>query len=251
MKPFNYSSAEKIVLPVLFIFLISASVFYVILTRKHQKLRGIPLKIITICLILTEILKQVYYLSTNQYQKNFIPLWFCSLFMVLFLLSEFTPSKVAKNFKPMSFCFSFVFMILLICYPSWMWGASASGIFDGVPHFVQFNYHALLLAYFIYSLISLSYVPRRRDCLLLIICVLFYISYAVPAAISLNVNYEWLLYSIYPPFDKFRINHGQFAYLCGYVTIICLVACSILMFYYAIYQLIMIAKEARSGKNKL
>ena len=138
----------------------------------------------------------------------------------------------------MAVIYSLVLTILLIVNPYSMITYSTSNIFGYLPNFISFSYHFVVVAYLVYSIVNKSYVPRKRDCLLLIICLLVYISYAIPFAYINNANYANILYSSFSAVETFRLTYGQLAYNAAYLSVIIVGLCVLQLIYYGIYKLV-------------
>ena len=83
----NWSNINKIVLPiVLAIIIIIAAILGVLLKKKSEKIRAIPLQIIAGVILVLEIIKQVMALIDGYSMWTF-PLHYCSLFVFFFPFS--------------------------------------------------------------------------------------------------------------------------------------------------------------------
>lgn len=210
---FKWNSSDALALPIaLGLIIICAVVLWAILRNKSEKLRSLPLKILAVLIVFLEASKQIYYNVYQPFTYYILPLHFCSTFIWLMPLAQFTKGRVARFFKPMPLCYAIVVMVLIYAYPHVLLGDATSDIFGSFHNTHTFLYHHIIVAYFIFSFALKDYVPGKKDLLPLVAGVIFYAAYAIPAAYSLNVNYVNILTSDFAPFEWLRLNAGQAVY---------------------------------------
>lgn len=210
---FKWSESDKIAIPIMFLCIILICVgLYFIMKNKEDKIKRIPLKIICLALILLEIIKQLYFIIKGTYTVNHIPAHFCSLIVVIIALTEFLPKKLSKWLEVPSVVFPIIAIILVLVHPQSMIGSSSSKIFLDFPNFHAFIFHALVIAYPIVKLTIIRFDLKIKYCFSLVGCIVFYACYAVPIAFSLNNNYINILWSMFAPLEKFRLQYGQILY---------------------------------------
>lgn len=242
---FKWSDTDKIVLPVMLVAIIFIAVFlWCLLKGKNEKIRKIPLQIIAVIVIMLEISKQVYYLTTT-YITYALPIHFCTLVLILMPLSQFLPKKVAEYFKSPTLVFSLIISVLIYIHPKSMIGDATATIFTSFPSFHTFAFHFCVVAYSIFSIALNDYTPRLKHCFVLCGTVAFYGCYAVPLAFSLNANYVNILYSYFEPLEQFRQSCGQVAYDILLFLIGVIGSCLVLILYWSVFNLIKRNKEKK------
>lgn len=211
---FKWSQCDLIAIPItILIIVVVAVACYFIFKEKSDKLKNIPLHIISGSLILLEVIKQIYYISSGNYPANVIPVHFCSLIVVIIAFAQFAPRKIAKFLDVPSVIFSIILILLLLVHPSALLGKSSSGIFLSFPNFHAFVFHALVMAYPILKLTLLRFdLKIKQSIMSLICCIVFYASYAIPLAFHLNINYMNILNSYFQPLENLRLACGQVVY---------------------------------------
>ena len=236
---FNWSSGDTAVLPAALItIIICGVVLRVILKNKGEKWRKLPLRILAIGIVLLEVAKQIYYNTYESYTLYVLPLHFCSTFIWLIPIAQFTKGKIGKFFKPMPFCYSLVVIFLMYAFPRVLLGNATSAVFGNFRYAHTFLYHHAILAYFIFSLLLGDYKPQKRDYVPLVAGVAFYTAYALPIAYVLNVNYVNILKSDFAPFEQLRLAAGQVVYnIVLFLFAVAAILC-IWVVYYKLYNVI-------------
>lgn len=208
---FDWSSSEKIVLPIAFVINVLIATLICLLTKnKSKKIKRIPLTIITILVIILEIAKQIYFIFT-KYNVYALPLHFCSLFIYFYIIANFI--KKGEHFGDvMTLSYSIVVIIAIICNPSNVIGESCDNIFQSFPVFHSFFYHFLMILYFSILLASNLIETSKKDFLYICFGIIGYAIIAVPLAYILNANFCNILYSNYSFLESIRTSCGQFFY---------------------------------------
>lgn len=229
---FNWSSGDKEVLPRALIIIIVCALAIAILLRKHERLKKLPLKLLALLIVGLETAKQIYYNTYEPFTLYILPLHFCSTFIWLIPLAQFTRGKFNKFVKPMPFCYSIVVTALIYAYPRVLLGNSTADVFGSFHNTHTIMFHHVMVAYFVFSLASGDYKPSKFDFAPLITGILFYAAYAVPASYLLGVNYVNILRSDFPPLENLRLVAGQTVY----DIVLCLVAiAAVLMIWLACF----------------
>lgn len=209
---FNWSKGDATVFPVAFSFIILSAVVLRLILGKDVKKRRIPLKIIAIFIICLEISKQIYYNLYEPFTMYVLPLHFCSTFILLIPLAQFTKGKFNDLVKPLPVCYSVIVTALLIAYPRVLLGNSTANAFGSFHNLHTILFHFTIAGYLIYSLVLSDYKPKKSDIVPLVCGIIVYASYSVPVAYIYNVNYVNILRSDFPPFETVRLFFGQFVY---------------------------------------
>lgn len=243
---FKWSNTDVIAIPIALVLILGLAVlFYFVLKNKSDKVKHIPLYVVAISLVVLEVTKQIYHAVRGTYNVNTIPVHFCSLIVVIICLAEFLPKKISKYFNIPSVVFSLITLGLLLIHPSSMIGKSSANIFGNFSNFHAFMFHIIVIAYPIFKLAILRHKISFKQSLSLVVCVLFYATYAVPVAFALNNNYVNIIYSYFAPLENFRNTCGQVAYDVLLFIIVIAVSYAVFGIWYLIEKLI----EKRRLKN--
>ena len=207
---FSYTKMDLILFPLLlWLFCWFGTGLSILL--KNTKWQSMPFRFFAVFLLVLEIAKQIWCICDGYSLYN-LPLHFCSLFTPLFFLSQFTKPKCAKIFKPLAFVYSGTVTFLMCVNPNGMIGNASSQIFTRFLSFHTFSFHFTVAAYFVFSICFCDYVPKLKDFLNVCCGVLVYATYAIPCAYIFNANYLNILFSVWEPFENFRIKYGQVVY---------------------------------------
>ena len=207
-----WTEPEKTVLPWALIFIVIVSIVVCVLTaKKDNKIKRIPLMIISVIILGLEITKQIINII-NGYSLWSIPLHFCSLFLYLFPLASFFSDKLGNFGKTMSFVCGTLFLVLFYFNPSSIIGNSCANVFASFSSFHTFIYHHFIILFLLILLGSKLYLPSKYDFLHVFIGITLYALIAVPLAHILNVNFCSLLTNVIPFMEELRLATGQVVY---------------------------------------
>lgn len=210
---FKWTKSDAIVLPLVLLGLILVGVALGFLLRKQKGwIKRIPLMLIALLVLGLEIAKQAVYAGKPDFNYYVLPLHFCSLFVVLFPLSQLFGERFGSVFKPMAFCYAIAVMCLTYVNPVGLIGNSTADVFGSFHNFHTFFFHHAVIAYVIFTIALNDYKPRFKDCINVAGGVVLYVCYAAPCAYMLNSNYANILYSQFKPLESFRLYAGQIWY---------------------------------------
>ncbi len=209
---FSWSNSEKIVLPIaLIIVLVAAFLISFLLRKRDEKIKRIPLMILTVITLVLEIVKQILGII-NGYNLWNIPLHFCSLFLYFYPLASFFKGKVREFGSTMCIVSATLFLLLFYTNPSSIISSSCDNIFESFSTFHTFIYHHIILLFYFLLIFSQLYRPSTRDYIYNLIGIGGYALVAIPTAHLLNVNFCSLLKSVIPFMETLRLNAGQVVY---------------------------------------
>lgn len=103
-------------IPVFLVIIISSYFLYQFLKNKDEKTRMLPIKIITIILLVLEFFKQLLSIIRG-YDLYHIPLHFCSLFLYFLPLAVFYNGKYKETFKTLAGVISACLFLFMSIYP--------------------------------------------------------------------------------------------------------------------------------------
>lgn len=210
---FNWTKDEIQIVPITLMVIIFLSViinFY--LRNKSEKIKRIPLLIITIIVLILEIIKQVYSLIKG-YDLWKLPLHFCSIFLFVFSFASFGKGPLRKIGDVISLSGGFAVLIAFLISPRNIIGNACENVFANFDQFHTFTYHFLVFFYF-FILISSNLVKAKfSDIKYIITTVLGYAIIAIVAGYSLNINYCSVLQNNYSFLEAIRLSCGPRIYL--------------------------------------
>ena len=239
---FDWSAKEKIILPIMIVVLLIFAIGICLLTRnKSERIKRLPLFIITIILLILEVTKQIYNICIG-YDLWAIPLHFCSLFMFFYSFSNFGKGKLKRFGDIMTVCCTFLVIVLFYLNPSNIIGESCENVFANFSNFHTFTYHHLLFLYYFIFLGSNLIVAKFSDLIYIIIGISSYAVVAITFAFSLNVNFCSILHNSFAPLEAIRTACGNIVYLICLFAVGMLASCAVYIVFTILNRKINIAK---------
>jgi len=207
-----WTNDEKYILPLtLGVIVIISLVLCLWLRRKSEKVKNIPLIVITLTMLILEVIKQVRAFKEG-YTTWTIPLHFCSLFLYFYPLATLTKGKVKEFGITMAFVSSCLMTALFYFNPSSIISESASDVFGSFSNFHTFTYHHLVMLFLLTGLMLNMFNVSKKSFIHILIGFTVYGLVAVPLAHILSTNYCNILTSNIPFMETLRINAGQIIY---------------------------------------
>lgn len=208
----QYNSTGKHVMVGTLLLIVSISVLLgLLLHKKEDKYKKIPLIIITVLMLGFELAKQIINIK-NGYDYNVIPLHFCSLFLYFFPLAVFTKGKLKDFGLVMSLVCTAWMTILLYINPEPIIGKSPENVFATFSNVHTFVHHHLAVAFLFVSLALNVYNINKWSYLYVVLGISLYAVVAIPAAHATGVSFCNLLDSNIDFMENFRQNFGQVIY---------------------------------------
>ena len=185
--------------------IITAILYLFVLKDKSLNIRMIPFQILNVFLLLIEVIKQILSLLGN-YQLDYLPFHFCSLFLVALPTMAFYrgPYQDFIGCLSSSLCLSlFLFMSV---YPNLLYGPEEiSGFFTNYFHFHKVIFHSIPLFALILIIGLRLHKPTKKwkfiPILIVMICFCFIASVV---AYLLKVNFSSFYYCHITPIEKGR-----------------------------------------------
>lgn len=183
------------------------------LKNKNDKIKKIPLQIVTIVLLLLEIWKQIMGIITG-YDTYWIPLHFCSLFLFVLPLSAFYNGKHQEAMKVLGGVVASCLFMFMLIYPNIIY---SDGAIIGAYHYITFqggsffDFHSVLFhgialfGFFLFVFQNLCTFNTKRDLKTIII---FFFGYCViVGTISqlIETNYNNFYHSNAPFLENLRL----------------------------------------------
>lgn len=210
---FKWTKEELIVCPIAFILLLILAIFFgIVLRNKSKNTRIIPLKCISIALIIMEIFKQTNELKTG-YSFYSLPLHFCSFFIFWPLLTFSKNEKIKSFGQEITFIWSAMITISMFANPYAIYGNSIKTLlYDGIFEHT-FVFHELVILYFLLNLTLRIPECKIKFLKFMPLAILLYGIVAIPSAYIFNSNYCNILEcQFFNPLEIFRQNYGQLPY---------------------------------------
>ena len=164
------------------------------LKNKDEKIKLIPIKIIAIALVVTEVIKQIdAALDVNGYRLNALPLYYCSLFVYLYPVMAFYTGKHKNSVRNLTLCSGTALLALMLLMPNKIYKFSnIENFFTSYSSFHTVFFHNLVVfGTFIIFALNLYDINPNRDYLQ--VC-LFYFTYCVivaPISNLLKTNFHY------------------------------------------------------------
>lgn len=182
-------STEHIIMLVCCVIILILTICFTL--RKPSKNPYKTIRIVSIVVLVLEILKMIWGMNTGRYANlyDYLPLWFCSLFIPFSLLAGFTKGKVQKAALGFMYYGGLVGGIAYLLFPT-----TSLGRFPAL-HFISFHsmfYHTLMIYMSVYVIYNKLIQPNLKDAksylfLTTSACVLAYVVNAF-----LDTNYMFL-----------------------------------------------------------
>lgn len=207
-----YSEYDKRVLPLVFVVIVLVSaILALILRHRSERVRSIPTAIVAVALILMEFIKQRWNIL-GEYDPYYLPIHFCSLFVLFIPLAELCGKRFSRIFRPIAVCLSFIVSGAMYVFPYGIIGDACETFGEDFYRTHTFIFHHLIVFYLMLTIALRLCSPRVRDVPGVGAVGLIYSAVALPLAYRLGENYCNFLESVIPQMESFRIDNGQRAY---------------------------------------
>lgn len=208
----EWSVYDKQVLPVVFLYIVLASLALGLLLRRcSPRVRAIPMALVALALLFIEIVKQRWNLLGEFTYYN-LPLHYCSMFIPVYLLAELGGVRLARIFRPIGVYMSFVVTVGMYLLPNAIIGSGCELFGQTFKATHTMLMHHFVVAYLILSIALRLYRPRLRDALYAGAVGIAYVALALPLAYRFDANYCNFLESVVPAIEYIRTEFGQVVY---------------------------------------
>ncbi|MBO5713756.1 MAG: YwaF family protein [Clostridia bacterium] len=232
---FGYSSDDLIVLPVaLAIIILTTVILRITLKNKSDRVKEIPLIIISAVLVILEIIKQIINFTGDDFSYFAFPFHYCSLFVFTFPLAHFTKGKVKKFFTPVAYITALAMTLLFYFHPRGIIGTSSTYMFEEYMAFHSVVFHQLVIMYTFITTALKTNVPKKKHSINLMIVMLSYCVFAIIISYVLDTNYCNYLWSVIDPVEALRLELGQVVYTIGISIVVGLGPSLLNLIYYGI-----------------
>ena len=172
---------------------------------KSEKIRRVPIIVITSIIISLELIKQIYNalgydtmhvlaIFTNardDFSYYALPFHFCSLFSLLILLALFTKGKAKQIFESVAYVCSAIIAITMFFLPDPIWGTTIDSLINGEVDYLSHTliYHIMVFIYF--AVETTLCIAKYEDKFWWLGILIFpvYAAFGIPAARIFKENY--------------------------------------------------------------
>ena len=237
------------IFPTFAILLILAFLMRKLLIKKSYKIRMLPIKIISVILVIIEIGKQAYSISIG-YNLFHIPLHFCSIFLYVLPLFAFYRGKWQESVRSVASAAMTALLIGMLAIPNVIYSANRIPTFftDFLSFHTVFFHNLVIFALFLTLALDLHKPNGERGEVVFV--TVFGAVYAVIAASAsylLQTNYSNFLNSsigfVAYITESMTLAIGETATKIIYTSAIALLHILLLVVTYYAYMALCIAKE--------
>lgn len=244
----NYTLSQLIIMPLMFVaVLLTSLVLGKLLKNKPEKIRRIPVVVVTTFLLLFEVVKQMYNIVNNSWTTWALPLHFCSALMIWYAIASY--SKEGSFARELGYATSFAGSLLMtICfyfYPTGIFGNACDNPFSSFSTFHSFTFHFLAISIWMLILTLKLYTPSKKAIWGSVVAYSIYMGATIALAYLFNTNYANALYSNLSVLENIRVTYGQVPYLL-ILAIFCLVSVWGIL---SIFRAIVNRKAKKVAKN--
>lgn len=175
--------------PAMAVMIIIAVILRVVL-KKDEKIRMIPIQVLTCVLLAMEVGKQALSL-VQGYDLYCLPFHFCSLFLYVMPVMSFYKGKYRHAVFTVSTALCASVFLLMLIYPALIYGAgNIQNFFNGYFDFHTVAFHNIVMFLFILIVVLDIHVPAPKgDSKPIIIFVLCFCAVSASMAHILKTNY--------------------------------------------------------------
>ena len=196
----------------LFIILVLGVIFRFTLRKAPLSIRQIPLSVLGAIILILEVVKQVYHVAAGDWKTWYIPLHFCSFFLVWYAIALFTRGKTRQLMYFCSITGGVMVSILLFIAPRMILHDAAQDVWGSFDRFHTFFYHMGVVAYWVWMIMLDVYHPERQHIYQNIIIYTIFYFFVLAGAYIFHENFTNVLTSAIGALENFRLSTGQFAY---------------------------------------
>lgn len=228
----------KTLIPTFIFEIIISIILGYLLKNKNYEIKMIPIKIISIILLLLECVKQIYSFN-NGYDLYHIPLHFCSLFLYFLPLMAFYRGKYKDFINSFTVICCAMLYVFMIIYPNMVYGEGSILNFNkGFLAFHTVIFHNLVcFAFTLMITLSLYKVDTKKDTKYIFWGYLIYSVIAAIFAQILKTNYNGFYKCNVEFIDNIRLGLIQNIGWLGQLVFVSVAILIIILFGYACYWL--------------
>ena len=196
----------------LFVIIIAGVILKHALRNKNETVRHIPLMVLAGVLFILEIVKQLYHIIGGTWHTWYIPLHFCSYFLVWYTVALLTRGKIRQSMYACSLVGGIIVTLLLLIAPRMILHSATINVFASFNNFHTFVYHAGVMAYWIWMLMLKVYHYENSHLKRTIVFHICFFFVTIIGAHVFHENFTNVLRSDIGLMENLRLSAGQFTY---------------------------------------
>ena len=222
----------KTLIPTIFVFLGISILLGYLLRNKDEKIRMIPIQVISVILVVLEIMKQIY-AAKHGYKLDYIPLHFCSLFLFALPFFAFYKGKYKDQMRTFAIVCCAVTTLLMFVGPTLIYQEGSIPVF--FKQFLRFHtivfHNLVILAMMLIVSLKLYSFDTKRDMKVILISYPIYCAVAATMSNLLKTNFNNFYYCEIAGLEQIRLSlvnsmgvGGQLLYIIGVSVMVILFA---------------------------
>ncbi|MBR5899943.1 MAG: YwaF family protein [Clostridia bacterium] len=224
------------IIPAFIVMIIVGLLLGRLLKDKDEKVKFLPLQIISVILLALEFMKQGYN-AKGGYDLYALPFHYCSLFLYLLPLHSFYRGKYRKAVNSATLgCLASLFLFMLVM-PDIVY--SANNIKECFKNFGSFHtviFHNLVCLYFVLTLsLKLYEFNVKKDLKVMAIFLAIYVVIATILSLSLKVNFHNLYKCNLGMVEDIRLAMVGAIGFAGHMIYVCILFVLTILFAYGAY----------------
>ena len=229
----------KTLLPAIFVFAGIAIILGFCLSKKEEKTRQLPIKILSVFLVVFEISKQIYSLVIGYDLYN-LPLHFCSIIVFLLPVFAFYNGKHSNTIKTFTSVCCLLAALVTIIYPTMVYSRESIRCFSTdflCAHAVIFHNLIIFVTMLIMAL-NLNSFKTKHDILTIFVGCFSYSAVAGLVANLTKTNFNNFYYVKLPFLENIRISIVQSLGVGGQILYVITVAATLTICAFVSYLLL-------------
>ena len=192
------------IIPAFAVFIVIAALLRKFLKDSDGETKFIPLKVISVILIVLEAVKQVESIHADGYDFYSLPLHFCSLFLYLLPLHSFYRGKHRQVVEAVTISYMASLFLFMLIVPTVVFGeGSINTYFTSFSGFHTVTFHILVCLYFVLSLGMKTYsFDTKCDLKVNALLGCAYMTVAIIFSHLLSTNYQNMLKCNFAPIES-------------------------------------------------
>ena len=232
----------KTILPALTVMLVLTVLLRKLLIRKDQKVRMIPIQIITVLLVLLEVGKQALSFARG-YDLYHIPLHICSLFIFVMPAMAFYRGKYRHSVRAVAAALCTAVFALMMIYPNLIYSAdNIRNFFRGYFDFHTVAFHNLIMLLFMLLLALDLHSTEKGHGKAIVVFTVCYCAVAASMAHLLKTNFANFYHCNIPSLEALRLKVtealGVVPTQLLYVSIVSALTVGFILGVYQLYRLL-------------
>lgn len=210
----GYTQAEFIAMFLaLFVILAVGVILRYTLRKSTAAVRQIPIMVLGATILLLEVAKQSYHLINGDWKPWFLPLHFCSFFLIWYAVALFTRGKLRQLMYFCSLCGGILVSIIMFIAPRMIIHNACQNLLGSFDSFHTYVFHMGVVAYWIWLLMLNVYQPERQHVYQTIVLHTIFYFFVIAGAHIFHENFTNALNSEgIAPLENLRASAGQFVY---------------------------------------